>query len=290
MIDHRRGQKRTDSTLPDALDYRSAFAAGWELANWASSNQCPNSNMMLAEFSSRLKIDWPPKDMTSGEYTREVRQALRGGIPYLSNWLDIGILSNTLALETRSLKQRSKQQQRGRNLAAKPLRAAQTRFARLLAKTGATATERQLITSAVQGLLNNREDEAVPFFIDSLGAFSARMERDLVNDALDHLLGENVKGKIDVAIVTVREDEHAAVLKRFPQMRLFHADNRSYSISIVPLEDGGQYVVAVVRSIEQGEGNGQPGCCSRRDRRSRPSLAFLGGNMRSRSRNGVHVR
>jgi nucleoside phosphorylase len=257
VTDRRRVHRKADPTCAEVFDYRYVFSAGWELANWASSSHCPNSNVMLAEFSARLPLDWPPRNMTSEQYVSKTRRALQGGVPHLRHFFDIGFVSNKLVIDTRSLKQNFKKRPHRKKLVAKRLMAAQAKFATLLAKVGATAKERELLVSAVQGLLNHSEDKAVPILVDSLGILMDRSERDLVNDKLNQLLGNNIKGKIDVAIITVREDEHAAVIERFPQMRLFHAGNRSYSISIVPLKDGGQYVIAVVKSIEQGEGNGQ---------------------------------
>jgi nucleoside phosphorylase len=68
---------------------------------------------------------------------------------------------------------------------------------------------------------------------------------------------DNLKGKVDFAIITIREDEYKAVLKRFPIERIYKGTNRSYSIGRVVLADNHYYLVAVVRSIEQGEGHGQ---------------------------------
>jgi nucleoside phosphorylase len=66
------------------------------------------------------------------------------------------------------------------------------------------------------------------------------------------------KGKVDFAVLTVREDEFAAVLKRFPTYRPephYRCENRRYSLHSVPLGDGGEYLVAVGCSIEQGPGH-----------------------------------
>lgn len=68
---------------------------------------------------------------------------------------------------------------------------------------------------------------------------------------------DNLKGKVDFAIITIREDENRAILRRFPKEDIYNGRNRSYSISRLPLAKGGHYVVAVVRSIEQGEGHAQ---------------------------------
>ena len=65
------------------------------------------------------------------------------------------------------------------------------------------------------------------------------------------------KGQIDFSILTIREDEFDAVLKRFPKQDIYSAKNRSYVISRVSLPDNNYYLVALVRAIEQGEGHGQ---------------------------------
>jgi nucleoside phosphorylase len=70
-------------------------------------------------------------------------------------------------------------------------------------------------------------------------------------------MAEDYKGKIDFAIITIREDENRAVLKRFPKEAIHRGKHRSYVISRVPLAEGRYYLVAIVRSMEQGEGHGQ---------------------------------
>lgn len=64
----------------------------------------------------------------------------------------------------------------------------------------------------------------------------------------------DIKGKVDFGIITILEDESKAVLKRFP-----HQDDavgeRTYSINHTETFDSDQYLVAVVRLPEQGEGS-----------------------------------
>jgi tetratricopeptide (TPR) repeat protein/nucleoside phosphorylase len=60
-----------------------------------------------------------------------------------------------------------------------------------------------------------------------------------------------LKGKVDFGIITIREDEFAAVLARFPPISRV-TGRRQYNLHRVPLTGGGSYLVAVVRCIEQG--------------------------------------
>lgn len=70
-------------------------------------------------------------------------------------------------------------------------------------------------------------------------------------------MDQDYKGKIDFAIITIREDENKAVLKRFPSEEFYKGRQRSYAISRVPLSNDSYYLVAIIRSIEQGEGAAQ---------------------------------
>ncbi len=55
--------------------------------------------------------------------------------------------------------------------------------------------------------------------------------------------------RVDVAILTFREDELAAVLERFPSERIVDG-RRMYNISRVPLEGGDSYSVAITQCVE----------------------------------------
>jgi len=62
--------------------------------------------------------------------------------------------------------------------------------------------------------------------------------------------------KVDIGILTFREDELAAVLERFPPEGVFDG-RRLYNLSRVPLERGESYTVAIVRCLEEmGSGDG----------------------------------
>jgi nucleoside phosphorylase/energy-coupling factor transporter ATP-binding protein EcfA2 len=65
-----------------------------------------------------------------------------------------------------------------------------------------------------------------------------------------------IKGKVDFGIITVREDEFRAVLKRF-HPEDFAYGNREYSMSRLQSDSGGEYLIAAVRCPEQGEKQGQ---------------------------------
>jgi len=65
-----------------------------------------------------------------------------------------------------------------------------------------------------------------------------------------------IKGTIDFAIITIRDDEYRAVLQRLPTAEFFDAERR-YSLSQVTLPSGETRSVVVVRTSEQGEGEAQ---------------------------------
>ncbi len=62
-----------------------------------------------------------------------------------------------------------------------------------------------------------------------------------------------VRGKVDVVIITTREDEFRAVIARFPGQAV-ESQNRVYQLSQLPGRDGATAVVAVARASEQGPG------------------------------------
>jgi nucleoside phosphorylase len=65
-----------------------------------------------------------------------------------------------------------------------------------------------------------------------------------------------IKGKGDFAIITIREDELKAVLKRFPGETV-ESHNRFYRVSKLPVSDGSTVLVAIARAFEQGTGEAQ---------------------------------
>jgi nucleoside phosphorylase len=66
----------------------------------------------------------------------------------------------------------------------------------------------------------------------------------------------SVKGKIDFAIITIREDEFEAVLQRFAPEPQYCGDRR-YIIGRIDLEGNDYYQVAIARSTDPGEGPAQ---------------------------------
>ena len=62
-----------------------------------------------------------------------------------------------------------------------------------------------------------------------------------------------IKGQVDFAIITIREDEFRAALQRFPPVDLVDGERR-YSLSSATLKTGETRSVVVVRTSEQGEG------------------------------------
>ncbi len=62
---------------------------------------------------------------------------------------------------------------------------------------------------------------------------------------------------VDIAVVTTREDEHEAVLRRLPEQEVVRFKHRTYAIGTVRNQNGGPYRVAVLRALEQGPNAGQ---------------------------------
>ncbi|NUP12327.1 MAG: hypothetical protein HOW73_40290 [Polyangiaceae bacterium] len=69
-------------------------------------------------------------------------------------------------------------------------------------------------------------------------------------------LPADLKGKIDFAIITIKEEEFEAVLARLPVEESVHG-RRVYNLASVGTAAGDTYVVAIVRCIEQGTGEAQ---------------------------------
>lgn len=62
------------------------------------------------------------------------------------------------------------------------------------------------------------------------------------------------KGKVDFGIITIREDEYTAVLKRFPEKIEAVSARRVYRLRRLMLNSTDTYTVAILRCIEQGNG------------------------------------
>jgi internalin A len=64
------------------------------------------------------------------------------------------------------------------------------------------------------------------------------------------------RGKIDFGILTIREDENSAVLRRFAKVTMDERQRR-YRIRSLALPGGGTYTLAVLRCLEQGNTDAQ---------------------------------
>lgn len=241
-----------------SFSHSNAFNVGWELANWTDGPHCPTSNMVLSEFSARLKLDWPPQAKEMARYAQRVREILRESDIQSGNWFDIGLLGCRILLEMRSVKRRYKKFTK--QSAPKRIFDLQTRFTKVLVQLNITPEEKHLIVRATQQLLTGSEEEYVEkLFSVAYGRFRKKQvtNRPVSLEADVRVAAEDLKGKVDFAILTVREDENKAVLSRFPKRSIYQGNHRSYSIGRVSLKEDGHYLVAIVRSIEQGEGHGQ---------------------------------
>src|SRR5258708_7728749 len=62
----------------------------------------------------------------------------------------------------------------------------------------------------------------------------------------------------DIAVIVIREDEQAAVIRRLPSWEYLPCSNRTYTVADVPAStEGRSYRIAVVASEEQGPGYAQ---------------------------------
>jgi hypothetical protein len=65
------------------------------------------------------------------------------------------------------------------------------------------------------------------------------------------------KEKVDFGIITVREDEFAAMLQRVPEEVGIASGRRQYNLRRLATDTGAAYTVAIVRCLAQGNGEAQ---------------------------------
>src|SRR4051812_48996192 len=63
--------------------------------------------------------------------------------------------------------------------------------------------------------------------------------------------------KVDIAIITIREDEYKALLQRFKPAPDRAPDRRTYGICHVNTKSGHNYTIAIARCSEQGNDTSQ---------------------------------
>lgn len=68
---------------------------------------------------------------------------------------------------------------------------------------------------------------------------------------IQNIKANDLKGKVDIGIITIREDENRAILDRFPTEQ-FASGRQTYSISTLQTGNGDEYIIASVRCPEQG--------------------------------------
>ncbi len=67
----------------------------------------------------------------------------------------------------------------------------------------------------------------------------------------------SLRGRVTFGVITVREDEFAALLQRFPERRSIRGPKRLYEYAVVPTATGVKVGVAIARLLEQGHGSAQ---------------------------------
>jgi len=68
----------------------------------------------------------------------------------------------------------------------------------------------------------------------------------------------SARPRVNIAILTIRDDEFRAVLDVFPMKAgIFKGAHREYTLRHADASDGAQYTVAVLRQLEQGHGEAQ---------------------------------
>ncbi len=84
-----------------------------------------------------------------------------------------------------------------------------------------------------------------------------RMSAGLGSGELPRTVDE-CKGKVDVVVLTMRADEFAAVLKRFPSQRTVEGERRSYNLCLTWSPSANRnFLVATMRAAGQGTGEAQ---------------------------------
>lgn len=78
-----------------------------------------------------------------------------------------------------------------------------------------------------------------------------------MTDSIEYLSAAEIKGTVDFALITIREDEFAAVLHFFPPTGESKGQRRTYEIADFKTLDGSNYRAALFRSTEQGHGAAQ---------------------------------
>ena len=81
---------------------------------------------------------------------------------------------------------------------------------------------------------------------------------------------------IDIGIITIRDDEFRAVLDAFPKKPALHRGRREYALRQADAGSGASYAVAILRQIEQGNGEAQDAARDLLDDLS-PSLLLVVG-------------
>src|ERR1035437_4278145 len=59
--------------------------------------------------------------------------------------------------------------------------------------------------------------------------------------------------RIDIAVITIREDENTAVLKRIPHYRALPCSNRTYAVGELENKQCGRVSIASIRHPGQGQ-------------------------------------
>lgn len=67
------------------------------------------------------------------------------------------------------------------------------------------------------------------------------------------ILVQDVRGRVDYGIITIREDEFTAMFERLPDRLTVKGGKQLYEFASVPVDGGGTRGVAVVRCPSQGE-------------------------------------
>ncbi len=87
---------------------------------------------------------------------------------------------------------------------------------------------------------------------------------------------DEIRGKVDVGIITIRDDEFLAVLQRLPDRALVTGGRQLYEFTQVASRDGNTLGVAVMRCLEQGQGDAQTAALEAIDDLNPPWLLLVG--------------
>jgi len=85
----------------------------------------------------------------------------------------------------------------------------------------------------------------------------AKLPGDSITMPKENMNISDIKGKVDIGIITIREDEFLAVIKRFKNRNTVSGGKNLYEFSRISLKPEKEFGVVITRCIEQGQEKAQ---------------------------------